>query len=808
MAGGSGRNRGRGTNRQKKGHAGGKSGGKNERNRGRKKGKTAPQHLDERLWRRLVQHFNAEHWDRDWSGEDIAAVLTEKEGLAAEFSKEPKAARTLLSEVNEALAEGRKTGTYVLRQKDGRVRLRSREALAEMEAEAARWKDFFSRHAAKGDAPLQGRPPLSKEDDDADDVARYRLLEDVWEAMLTGGTVPKAYSLDGEGCTRLLGFDLLTHATKCAARRTGLRTHRKEPPMALLMLASQRWTVRALLDARLEARRREGVNTFPRTYDDGLVAYADRLPEVDGDGEVARGRTDLRHLPLVTIDPPDAKDFDDAVCLVNENGVRTLWVAIADVAHYVKVGTSLDAAASARATSVYLPHTVLPMLPPRLADNLCSLRAEVDRLAMVVAMTLDDDDAIVESKAYEAVIRVQQNIAYSEVFESDAYDDMLALAATWQAREIRLNLNNPELRPRLIGDETLRVEVKWPNEATRMIESFMVATNAAVGHLLGAAGAPLPWRCHAPPDRPEVEELNAKLAALDIKIELPMPSLRKHGETAAKELSSLLGDWANLGGGGIDLSSFDDGSAEEEVPDYLSTVIDPDAREGILTSLQEAQAEASVLQETKRRIVDHGLFRLMQRANYSEENGGHFGLNLDAYVHFTSPIRRYPDLMTHRQLKAFIHGEDWAHNLEETAALSAHCTDQGLLAKRMEWELVANAYHLHLLRGGRLGDAASQPAEDGTKVDNATVYNARVVGMHRNSVFLDLADDGAVSGRMNVSQLGGKERLTVDEYGLRVVTAEPDATGEHRTVLTLGQRFRCRIRGLDIWSGSLDLAPL
>ncbi len=802
MAGGSGRRRDRGPNRQKKANTGGKKG------RRRGKGKAPQLHLDERLWRRLVQHLTEEDFTRAWSGEDIASVLTQKENLAETFAQQPKAGRALLSEINEALAEGRKNGTYVLRQKDGKVRLRTPDALTAMEREAARWKDFFSRHAAKGDAPLQGRPPLTEGEEHADDVSCYALLEDVWEAMLTGTPLPAVYSLDGEGCTRLLGFDLVAQATKCAARRTGLRTHRKEPSMALLMLASQRWTARGLLDARLEARRREGLNTFPRTYDAGLVAYADRLPEVDGAGEIAAGRTDLRHLPLVTIDPPDAKDFDDAVCLVTENGVRTLWVAIADVAHYVKVGTSLDAAASARATSVYLPHTVLPMLPPRLADDLCSLRADVDRLAMVVAMTLDDGDAIVDTKAYEAVIRVKQNIAYSDVFSSDAYDGMLALAATWQAREIRLNLNNPELRPRLHGDEELRVEVKWPNEATRMIESFMVATNAAVGHLLGAAGAPLPWRCHAPPDRPEVEELNAKLAALDIKIQLPMPSLRKHGETAAKELSNLLGDWANLGGGGIDLTSFDDGSAEEEVPDYLSTVIDPEAREGILTSLQDAQAEASGLQETKRRIVDHGLFRLMQRANYSEENGGHFGLNLDAYVHFTSPIRRYPDLMTHRQLKAFIHGEDWAHDLEATANLSQHCTDQGLLAKRMEWELVANAYHLHLLRGGRLGDAASQPAGEGEEVDTATVYNARVVGMHRNSVFLDLADDGAVSGRMNVSQLGDKERLTVDEHGLRVVTAEPDVTGEHRTVLTLGQRFRCRIRGLDIWSGSLDLAPV
>ena len=631
----------------------------------------------------------------------------------------------------------------------------------------------------------------------------YALLEEVWEAMLLGKPLPEAYVLDEQGCTSMQGFDLLREARKCAVRRSGLRFREDEPAMALMMMMAGRWTTRELLDARLEARRKDGHNPFPRTYDASLVDHAERLGEVDGDGEVASGRTDLRHLPLVTIDPPDAKDFDDAVCLVEADGRRTLWVAIADVAHYVRQGTALDHAAAARATSVYLPHAVLPMLPPKLADELCSLRANVDRLAMVVSMDLDDDNTIVETKAYEAVIHVKANVAYGDVLETNAYDDMLALAAVWQDREIRLNLNNPELRPRLHGQDELRVEVKWPNKATRMIESFMVATNAAVGHLLGAAGAPLPWRCHAPPDRPEVEGLNAKLGALDIGIQLPMPSLRKHGESETDELSNLLGDWANLGGGGIDLSGMQTSEpTEESVLPYLAGVIDPEARNGILASLQDAQAAASDLTETTRRIVDQGLFQLMQRARYSEENGGHFGLNLDAYVHFTSPIRRYPDLMTHRQLKAFIHGRPWVHDEAETAKLAEHCSEQGLMAKRMEWELVANAYHVHLLNGGRLGD--EEPTNEGV----ATSYNARVTGLRGPWVFLDLADDGAVSGRMHLRQLGGKRRLVVDEHGLEATVAEPDHNGEHPTVLRLGQRFPCRLRGLDVWSGSLDLSPL
>ena len=474
-------------------------------------------------------------------------------------------------------------------------------------------------------------------------------------------------------------------------------------------------------------------------------------------------------------------------------------MAIADVAHYVQAGTSLDRAAAARATSVYLPHAVLPMLPPKLADELCSLRADIDRLAMVVGMDLDDDNTIVHTHAYEAVIHVKANIAYGDVLNTDAYDEMLELAGIWQEREIRLNLNNPELRPRLHGENELRVEVKWPNKATRMIESFMVATNAAVGHLLGEAGAPLPWRCHAPPDRPEVQGLNAKLEALGVGIQLPMPSLRKHGESETQELSNLLGDWANLGGGGIDLSELKEDEPESDVPLYLREVIDPEARDGILTSLQKAQASASSLAETTRRIVDQGLFQLMTRAKYSEENEGHFGLNLDAYVHFTSPIRRYPDLMTHRQLKAFVHGRDWVHDESETARLASHCSEQGMAAKRLEWELVANTYHVHLLRGGRIG-------EDESPIP--TSYNARVTGLRTPWIFLDLADDGAVSGRMHLRQLGGKQRLVVDDFGLTVSHAEPDNSGEYPAILRLGQRFPCRLRGLDVWSGSLDLTPV
>jgi exoribonuclease R len=443
------------------------------------------------------------------------------------------------------------------------------------------------------------------------------------------------------------------------------------------------------------------------------------------------------------------------------------------------------------------------MLPPRLADDLCSLRANVDRLAMVISMTIEGSE-IIETAAYEAVIRVKQNLAYEDALDNPEFKNMFELASNWQKKEIRLNIHNAEMRPRIDESNNITVEVKWPNEATKMIESFMVATNSAVGHLLGSKGAPLPWRCHTPPDGVEVKALNAKLSALGVDIELPMPSTKTHGQSDSEELSNLLGAWAQSTGGGIDIEVPQTSSEQSnDIPEYLSNVLDSNARQDILDALMMAQTQASNLDSTIRRIVDQGLFQLMQRANYSSENLGHFGLNLDAYVHFTSPIRRYPDLIVHRQLKAFLKGQEWVHDLQEVENLSLHCAEQSLMAKYLEWELVANIYHIHLLRGGEIG---TQTSQDSVPIENKS-WQARIVGLRTPWVFLDLQDDGAIQGRMHLRQLGRKHQLSVDEHGLNVISSESDDTENQKPVVRLGQHYPCRLRGIDIWSGSLDLAP-
>ena len=199
-------------------------------------------------------------------------------------------------------------------------------------------------------------------------------------------------------------------------------------------------------------------------------------------------------------------------------------------------------------------------------------------------MELNADGEIVDSKAYEAVIRVTQNLAYEDAIGNEQFANMFALAGKWQAKEVRLNISNAEMRPRILSDEQIKVLVKWPTDATRMIESFMVATNACVGHMLGKAGAPLPWRCHAPPDSAEVKELNAKLAALKVDIELPMPSFKTHGQSDTDELSNLLGAWANTTIEALP-KQVESSTKSSDVAPYSSSVLDPDARQDILDSL-------------------------------------------------------------------------------------------------------------------------------------------------------------------------------------------------------------------------------
>ena len=690
----------------------------------RRKGRKSPP--EERLYRRLLSHG----LERDLSLELVLETIQAKESNLKLNEKQ------LRSQIQETIVHACRKGELFIGDSDN-FTLRSKEERLNIEQ------------------------AVRKAQNEVDEKAML--------AILKGEDLPDEFTLlEGKVLRTFLGFDMVKQLEKSAKRESELRF--PDPLVSMAWLVREHFTPEELLDARLAYRRKMGINPFPREYREDLIQFAEKLPNP----ELSEDRVDLRHIPFVTIDPPDARDFDDAVCLIDD----TLWVAIADVAHYVKPDTALDRYAKERATSVYLPHCVLPMLPPKLADDLCSLRDDADRFAMVMEMKIEGDK-VVSSKAHQALIRVKENLSYNDVIEGELFPEMMDLSKRMRAKRIGLDIAGAERRPRINGDE-ISLEVKWPNDATEMIEAFMVATNEAVGHLLGSLDAALPWRCHSPPDSPEVESLNAKLETLGIDIELPMPSHRKTGESASDETMNLLSAWADAG-----LSFDNEIEEDEEDGNYLSSVVDSEARGEMLQALRGAQASASNLSDVKRRVVDQGLFQLMQRAIYSEENLGHFGLDLDAYVHFTSPIRRYPDLVVHRQLKSHLRNQEWMHTLEQVEEISAHCSKRSTQAKKLEWELVASVCNMHLANS-----------------DESSTWKARVVGLRSPWIYLDLEDDGSFEGRMHISQLGGKERLMVDLFGLKVEREDGSS------VLELGQRFECRLRGLDIWSGTLDLAPI
>ena len=725
----------------------------------------------ERMWRRLTSLFKAESdWERCWTSNDIVEFLLKHEALPPS-REDPKAYRKrLTSELDEIVRSSRKQAGHFKWEGNNTISARRRDVIIEIEQSVADWS---SRLTHLEQTPIE-------------DKGAWNEVLDSLEALLLNRPLTESIQIHPEIGLNWKKFDLKLELKRLAARVSGLRFPEFEPALAMMLVQSERWSVLDLLVHRLDWRRNHRDNPFPSTYDASLEQWAKRLPDVDGDAALAEGRKDLRHLHFVTIDPPDAKDFDDAICLEEHDNGKTLWVAIADVAHYVAKDSSLDAAAQSRATSVYLPHAVLPMLPFRLADDLCSLRENVPRLAMVIEMVLDSNNNVVSSKAHEAIVLVKENLAYEETLGDTRWDRLFALADAWQQDELRLNVQQGEQRPRIHGKNEVSIDVKWPNKATKMIETFMVKTNNIVGEMLGAAGAPLPWRCHPMPDSADVNNLNKQLQALDISIQLPEPRTKSKSQDETDELAGLLGAWA---GQDIDLSGLSTKETKTQVPDYVANVSAQDARDEMLDGLRQAQEQASSLRSSLRRVVDQGLFQLMNRARYDAINIGHFGLNLDAYAHFTSPIRRYPDLVVHRQLKAMLHKQNWDYTEDEMVELSEHCSQQGRMAQVLEWELVAMTLNYHLLN------------------TEQQTWKARVVGLRTPWIFLDLNDDGSMHGRMHLKQLSSKRNLFIDEHGLCLMGEERNGQTE-TVVLELGQVFPCRIRGLDLWSGRLDLAPV
>ncbi len=373
---------------------------------------------------------------------------------------------------------------------------------------------------------------------------------------------------------------------------------------------------------------------WPEPVEQEIKPLTREVPE-----SVKDNRLDIRQLPLVTIDGEDARDFDDAVyCKKTSKGWKLL-VAIADVSHYVQVNTALDSEAKNRSTSVYFPEQVIPMLPEVLSNGLCSLNPDVDRLCMVCELYINAEGRVIRSAFHNAVMRSHARLTYTHVAKI-LVDGHKALSKKYQAllpqlkelyqlykvmrkgRELRGAMDFDTQDTQIIFGADRKIEKIIPterNDAHKLIEEFMITANMAAARFLIRKKMPHLLRVHEGPGLEKLLTLKSFLNELGL----------------------------TLGGG------------DEPTPlDYMH----------LLNSVQ-GRADAHLIQTV--------LLRSMSQAVYSPEIKGHFGLALDAYAHFTSPIRRYPDLLVHRAIKHCLAGktaESFIYGLPDMLVLGEHCS--------------------------------------------------------------------------------------------------------------------------------------
>ena len=363
-------------------------------------------------------------------------------------------------------------------------------------------------------------------------------------------------------------------------------------------------------------------------------------------------RVDLRSTPLVTIDGEDAKDFDDAVyCEPNAEGFR-LVVAIADVSNYVRPGTPLDEEAQKRATSVYFPGFVVPMLPETLSNGICSLMPKVDRMCFVCDMQVDREGQVTGSRFYEAVMNSHARLTYTQVWQAVGEDDAGAKAAIGpllpqvqrlhqlyqvlsRARSRRGAIEFESSEVRFVLDNTGEVTqagMLVRNDAHKLIEECMIAANVEAARYLLAHQVPAPYRVHEKPPETKFADLLEFL----------------------KEFKLSLPPWSKVQPG-----------------DYNR----------LLKKIRD-RPDAALLESV--------LLRSQSLAVYTPDNNGHFGLALEAYAHFTSPIRRYPDLLVHRAIKHALtsaRADKYRYTPREMAALALQCSERERRADEAEREV-------------------------------------------------------------------------------------------------------------------------
>lgn len=384
---------------------------------------------------------------------------------------------------------------------------------------------------------------------------------------------------------------------------------------------------------------------LPHEWPDDVIKQTVAIPDVLAE-EDYQGRVDLRHLPLVTIDGLSARDFDDAICAkATKNGYK-LYVAIADVAHYVKKGTPIDREATNRATSVYFPNRVLPMLPEKLSNGLCSLNPQVDRLCLVCEMVIDFNGQLVRSQFYDAVMRSQARLTY-ETVEALLFSDKLS-----DQHELHAELS--ELLPSLQHLKTAYTILRRQRNERGAIDFETV--------------------------EPEFEyDATGKLARMIPRINLQSHQLIEEFMVRANICAAKFLLKQKNKHKPIALFRNHQGPSEEKLDKLIATL----AQEGIKLAKTETLTPkqlAAVVEQIKTRenfqTLQLSILRSMYQAVYQPTNEGHFGLALDHYAHFTSPIRRYPDLLVHRAIKHGLEHKNklYIYSAEQMQQLGEHCS--------------------------------------------------------------------------------------------------------------------------------------
>jgi ribonuclease R len=454
-----------------------------------------------------------------------------------------------------------------------------------------------------------------------------------------------------------------------------------------------------------------------------------------------KGRRDLRELPLVTIDGETARDFDDAVYCERQGKGFKLYVAIADVSHYVRPGDALDLEARERGNSVYFPRRVIPMLPEALSNGICSLNQGVERLCMCCEMDITARGDVARYEFYPAVMFSHGRLTYNEVWAaltepgSESANKLEPLLPQLQALEALFRvLVKARARRGAIDFETIETQMDFDdqgkirairrverNDAHRIIEECMLAANVCASDFLQSHHHPALYRVHEGPTEEKLERLREFLAEFGMQ----------------------------LGGGD-----------EPRAKDYAK----------LLASIQ-GRPDVELLQTV--------MLRSLQQAVYSPEPLGHFGLAYESYTHFTSPIRRYPDLVVHRAIRAVLAGETLGGL--DLAALGTHCSMTERRADEATRDVVAwlKCYYMR----DRVGES----------------FDGTVSGVASFGVFVAL-DSVYVEGMVHVSELG-------DDYYQFDATRHQmlgERTGQR---FRLGDRLRVKLVRVDMERSRLDFIP-